>query len=1731
MATDPRIIVNEDQDPGLVHPTGYIPTQGVTNGTNEVKTVTINYTDPPLYGVPELQIFNDPGGRNGAVQFNVGNRLGGDSNFVWNSKNRTLSILGNIRISDSIIGKYNTNTKNLKISGGEDGYVLSTDGTGNLSWVAQTGGGGTNYANSNVAAYLPTYTGNISAGNISVAGITNLGSVGNVKITGGTANYVLHTDGAGNLSWVAPQAGPQGNTGADGNAATITLGNVTTGNAGSSVQITNTGNTSAAVFNFTIPKGDHGDIGPEGPQGIQGEQGIQGVPGATGPQGNIGPQGIQGIQGPIGNTGAQGVSVTLQGTVANVIDLPPVGTAGDGYIVSASGNLYFWAPVGSQWEDIGPIVGPEGPRGEQGIQGETGLQGNIGPQGVQGDQGIEGPQGPQGEIGPGVAPGGSTGQVLVKSSDTDYDTAWQDQSITTINIDDVAPNSAVDGAVWWSSEAGRSYIKYNDQWVDMSPQTPINPDIQVTSITFEDGTVQTSSSDLGNLAVGDSATLYDKTSLNNLNMNEGGFGEVSLRSFRNDVKIISDYINTSSTWRFSGDGNLVLPSGGKIGAIQFTNGVELYSEGHQYTQLNYENRNFVWADEYFTGIQTGNAIWAFTEDGNITFPDGTVQETAYTGETNSKVIVSDTPPANVEQGVVWFNSQQGRTYVKYNDQWVDSSPQIVPPDPANPFDQDLNTTDNVTFNDINAANLQINDLDTTVLAAGLANIENLNIGNNLSITNISTGNVTANYFIGDGSLLTNIAFPTTNNAILVSDIAPNANIEGRLWFNSVDGKTYVTYNNQWVDSNPQTIDARALRIDNDDYVATPNNRIVIDDIDANMIGINTVSFSDNTYQTTAYLGPATLLDGGGANSTYTGNIPPGGIPNPFDQELNTTDNVIFSRVTASEFVGNISLSNVSGLGNIATVNLNNSSSTVLYGNGVFAPVSSTFPNVTTDNFRINGEGKGLIVDAADLKRFGFMKYAGIEGSIVHSAYTGAAVPFRIGRVSTANVTDATVSEFTTEIYVGTNGHVRIADDNVNNINDPTERLEVSGNIKTSGNIIYSDNTVQSTAWTGTISTGNVTGLGNIATINIDGVSSHVLYGNGTWASVGSANTGNIGFLNTDIYSLNGITLENADLTHGATSALIIPSNGSTSAVQLNNFYGDITVSASNSGAGGLKTWRFGSGNLAFPDLTIQNTAWTGTVSTSNVTGLGNIATVNLDGNANTILYGNGTFAAAPTSGSNYSNSNVSTFLSSFGSNTISTTGNVSVGNINFSSNNYTLNFATGAYISGNANSLTRDGSILLQPYTGAGSTFPGVIIGGAGRLLAPNGGVFQIFNASDVTFQATIKSTLSTAATSTTTGALIIPGGAGLAGSITTGVGALLTGPTFTPLANTMAGFVSNVNSYTQLTIQNKSTGADATTDFVATADNGSDTVNYLDLGIINSGYDNLTPTNSLGNIVYAADSYLYAQGNVSNTSQSGGNLAIGTTVAGKSVKIFAGGANANSIVATISNTGLAVTGNVTATNFSGNISITGNVTGTSPNVTLVAGSYSYTFDNTGILTLPAGGGNEGGEIDFIKAPNSTLSGSSVVIDQYIDRIRFFEGGGTTRGAYIDLTQAAAGVATLLNNRVSGLVNAGTFVTMDLIKATVTTTGNRGLSLAATTGSFAIYIAGNYATSGGANGSSGSATITTTPSNSQFNWNFTGAGDIATYIITDTTNSRAYRITLQIGASYNNNMISIERLV
>jgi len=78
--------------------------------------------------------------------------------------------------------------------------------------------------------------------------------------------YVVSTVGSTDVSGDREGSliGPKGDTGSTGAAATIAAGTTTTGAAGTNASVTNAGTSSAAVFNFTIPKGDKGDTGDSG---------------------------------------------------------------------------------------------------------------------------------------------------------------------------------------------------------------------------------------------------------------------------------------------------------------------------------------------------------------------------------------------------------------------------------------------------------------------------------------------------------------------------------------------------------------------------------------------------------------------------------------------------------------------------------------------------------------------------------------------------------------------------------------------------------------------------------------------------------------------------------------------------------------------------------------------------------------------------------------------------------------------------------------------------------------------------------------------------------------------------------------------------------------------------------------------------------------------------------------------------------------------------------------------------------------------------------------------------------------------------------------------------------------------------------------------------------------------------------------------------------------------------
>ena len=182
-------------------------------------------------------------------------------------------------------------------------------------------------------------------------------------------------------------------------ASTSTLGGIKLGEgleseADGTVNVTGGGGSGENGATFTPSVDDSGNLSWTNDKGLPNPdpvniKGPKGDTGATGEQGATGPQGPQGETGATGAAGPQGP----QG------DPGPAGEDGITPTIGENGNWY-----------LGDTDTGKPSRGEQGLKGDTGDQG---------------PQGLPGPTGPGVPTGGTTGQVLSKTGDGDYETEWK----------------------------------------------------------------------------------------------------------------------------------------------------------------------------------------------------------------------------------------------------------------------------------------------------------------------------------------------------------------------------------------------------------------------------------------------------------------------------------------------------------------------------------------------------------------------------------------------------------------------------------------------------------------------------------------------------------------------------------------------------------------------------------------------------------------------------------------------------------------------------------------------------------------------------------------------------------------------------------------------------------------------------------------------------------------------------------------------------------------------------------------------------------------------------------------------------------------------------------------------------------------------------------------------------------------------------------------------------------
>jgi hypothetical protein len=254
-----------------------------------------------------------------------------------------------------------------------------------------------------------------------------------------------------------------------------------------------------------------------------------------------------------------------------------------------------------------------------------------------------------------------------------------------------------------------------------------------------------------------------------------------------------------------------------------------------------------------------------------------------------------------------------------------------------------------------------------------------------------------------------------------------------------------------------------------------------------------------------------------------------------------------------------------------------------------------------------------------------------------------------------------------------------------------------------------------------------------------------------------------------------------------------------------------------------------------------------------------------------------------------------------------------------------------------------------------------------------------------------------------------------------------------------------DVNSYTQIVLQNHNQGANASADYVAVNNIGDDGNNYIDMGINSNVYNNNDYF-----VTKANDGYLYV---------NGGNLVIGTQSPAKTINFFTGGTNnsANFLRASVSDTGLSVAGNVTANNFTGNTVTTVSVNASANIITnnLLANSQvSAAGAVTGQNIYTAGIVSATGNIigGNIRAGSGSISTTgNVVAGNLVTATTTIDGGVSTTGnvtanAYLGSLVSVTGnvtgsyvIATTQVNApavsVSGNIVAGNINSVNVVSA------------------------------------------------------------------------------------------------
>jgi hypothetical protein len=459
--------------------------------------------------------------------------------------------------------------------------------------------------------------------------------------------------------------------------------------------------------------------------------------------------------------------------------------------------------------------------------------------------------------------------------------------------------------------------------------------------------------------------------------------------------------------------------------------------------------------------------------------------------------------------------------------------------------------------------------------------------------------------------------------------------------------------------------------------------------------------------------------------------------------------------------------------------------------------------------------------------------------------------------------------------------------------------------------------------------------GNITTLGVGTTTTAVL--NSTTGNITTLNSGTVNAGTTTTATVNTTT---ANITNGSATTLVATNFSSGNSV--------ITAGSANSFKIGNATPESGAfttlsstGSTTFTNATQSDNSTTGAVVVTGGVGIG--ANLNVAGNVtilgNLLVQGNTTTLNVETLNVEDLNvtvaANATTGAEANGAGLTVAGANATFTYLN-ADDSWNLNKKL------NATTLQTSGNIIAASGVNATNFTTGALVvpggggvGITGDLQVQGASTFQgNINAGNISLSGNIN--VSVGAVQSSFGVFF--GNAG-------GIGALYAGTsTFTPIDHTVLQLTANIDNYSQVNFQNRNSGSLASSDIVATADNGDDFYGYINLGIASSAYNDINRPDFFPN-----DGYLVHHG-----VGTAGNLIIISEIPDTVIRFRIGDYDEANAKATVTSTGFRVNTSTASTSTTsgalivdGGVGVRGNIHAAAINATPVGN----TIPSTGAFT------------------------------------------------------------------------------------------------------------------------------------------------------------------------------------